>query len=340
MFDSTGNKIWEKKLSPYPVVYYENTPRVILPLPNGHILVGGFIGTSWQRNTNNGFLFEIDSLGNKLWQQIFDGGYADDAVQAVLIPNSNEMVVLQWQAMFPKNPPSYLNSVYGRVKAYKINWQTHQTMASNYINSGVQGYILSNPIIINDKIVYQYYALNNSWSKVEGIGVINTNLDSLYSTRYLPNTESTSNPNAVPSYNIYGINIMIDGSIITAGWFYTPPTPVLFPQGGQYGWLMRLDSMGCFISGCWVGTEQSVVNDTKIQVFPNPAHSELTIQYPDFNHTQIIISDVLGRPQKTLSLQSETTTISIANLSNGFYYVSMYQNGRLLHSRKLLVLPE
>jgi hypothetical protein len=77
-----------------------------------------------------------------------------------------------------------------------------------------------------------------------------------------------------------------------------------------------------------------------IKVVPNPAANELTIQYSDFQNKQLIITDVLGRPQKSVPLESEETTVNIQNFSNGIYYVSIYENNRLLGSCKLVVLRE
>jgi hypothetical protein len=91
----------------------------------------------------------------------------------------------------------------------------------------------------------------------------------------------------------------------------------------------------------YVSTESPPSEDIEgIKVFPNPAYSELNIQCPNFQNKQIIITNALGVSQKILSLQSETTTINIQNLSNGIYYVSIYENNKLLATTKLVVLHE
>jgi phenylpyruvate tautomerase PptA (4-oxalocrotonate tautomerase family) len=77
-----------------------------------------------------------------------------------------------------------------------------------------------------------------------------------------------------------------------------------------------------------------------LKLFPNPAHSELVLEYNGFQNKQLIITDVLGRTQKTLPLQSETTTVNIQDLPNGIYYLSIYESNSLLGSRKFVVLHE
>jgi hypothetical protein len=76
------------------------------------------------------------------------------------------------------------------------------------------------------------------------------------------------------------------------------------------------------------------------KLFPNPATNEVTIQYSNFQNKQLIITDVLGRPQKVVSLHGEETRANIQNFSNGIYYVGIYENGRLLASCTLVVLRE
>jgi hypothetical protein len=285
-------------------------------------------------------VLHIDTLGNTVWQHTFDGGFKDAPIQVVLLPNSNEIIALQWQATAPKLAPSYLNSVFGHVKAYRINWQTHQIMASNYINSGVEGYT-GKPIAIDNKIIYRYFSKSTTnWNNHEGIGVASISLDSLYYTDYSPITEAPSNPNSIQLYNTYDVSITSGKNIITAGWFYTPPTPVLFPQGGQYGWLMRLDSMGCFIDNCWVGTTESPPLMPQIQVFPNPAHSFLTIIAPLQKGT-IFLYNTLGQLQHQQTISDSQTQIDIYAIPNGLYFISVYDaNGQRVGSECVVVQYE
>jgi hypothetical protein len=77
-----------------------------------------------------------------------------------------------------------------------------------------------------------------------------------------------------------------------------------------------------------------------LRVFPNPVHSELFLECKGFQNKKIIITDVLGRPQKVVPLQNETTTVNIQNLANGIYYVSLYDENGLVYSRKLVVQHE
>jgi hypothetical protein len=89
-----------------------------------------------------------------------------------------------------------------------------------------------------------------------------------------------------------------------------------------------------------VSTENVADKIDAIKIYPNPTSSHFTLQYANYHNKQIIITDILGRAQKTLPLQSETTNITTQNLANGIYYVSIYANNHLLGSRKFVVLHE
>jgi hypothetical protein len=77
-----------------------------------------------------------------------------------------------------------------------------------------------------------------------------------------------------------------------------------------------------------------------ISVFPNPTNGVLNIEIPNYQNKQLFITDVLGRIEKTLSLQSETTNINISNLPNGIYYLNLYENNHFIYTTKLVVLHE
>ena len=88
-----------------------------------------------------------------------------------------------------------------------------------------------------------------------------------------------------------------------------------------------------------VATEGLTENEN-IRVYPNPASNEIVLEYKNFQNKQIIITDVLGRVQKTAPLPSEITNISTQNLPNGIYYVSIYESNVLLGSSKFVVQHE
>ena len=98
------------------------------------------------------------------------------------------------------------------------------------------------------------------------------------------------------------------------------------------------DTLG--IDNIIVSSENEKPKNAHIRIFPNPTNDILNVEYIDFQNKKIIVTDILGRTQKILPLQSETTNINLSNFSNGIYYLSIYENNRLVGSTKFVVLHE
>lgn len=112
-----------------------------------------------------------------------------------------------------------------------------------------------------------------------------------------------------------------DGSITALGrvYMYTGTGP----QGGyiQDSYLIRVDSLGCLVSGCSVGIAEfePMLN---LLIYPNPATNIVTIEFPQRDNWTVEIYDCQGR-LATLEqyTQTVTTTFHISNLTSGFYTI-------------------
>jgi para-nitrobenzyl esterase len=79
-------------------------------------------------------------------------------------------------------------------------------------------------------------------------------------------------------------------------------------------------------------------NDATINVYPNPAHSTLTIDLKAFSGKNINIElyDALGRKVKEITkIKTEQHTITRGNLPNGIYLVNVIVEGKL-YSKKIM----
>jgi Secretion system C-terminal sorting domain len=140
-----------------------------------------------------------------------------------------------------------------------------------------------------------------------------------------------------PDVGGIGCNVQQHGlQLLTYNLFAMPNFPH-FRLGAQTG-------SGCDTLNVATASPSPSEAEDNIRIYPNPASNELNLSYPDFQNKQIIITDILGRTQKTASPSpsqvGETQTINIQNLPNGIYYLSIYENSRLLGSRKFVVLHE
>jgi len=127
-----------------------------------------------------------------------------------------------------------------------------------------------------------------------------------------------------------------DGSITAIGrvYMYTGTGP----QGGyiQDSYLIRVDSLGCLVSGCSVGmTEfESVQN---LLVYPNPATSTITIEFPQRDNWDVEIYDCQGQlAAHEKYRQSVKNNFDIHNLPSGIYTIKCRGENGTLSINKLI----
>ena len=128
------------------------------------------------------------------------------------------------------------------------------------------------------------------------------------------------------------------GAVALPHWtFRTMPNFPNFRLGALRG--STCDTLG-IEEGVTVGVGESPPKREEIKVFPNPASGILNVECADFQKKQLILTDVLGRVQKIVSLQSEQSNINTQNLPNGIYYLTLYDENNLIYATKLVVLHE
>ena len=132
-----------------------------------------------------------------------------------------------------------------------------------------------------------------------------------------------------------------DGTITALGrvYMYTGDGP----QGGyiQDSYILKVDSMGCLVSGCEVGIQEfEAYND--LILYPNPAHDQFILETGIyFNQpASIVIFDAQGRLVMTDSWPAgeKRKQVAVENLENGLYLVVVETNeGRVMIKRILKV---
>lgn len=86
--DSQGDTIWTR-------TYGRNSwdeGKSIYPLSDGGFIIAGYSYSSAGRNTDT-FIFEIDSVGDLMWTQIYDGGGWDEARDVIAMGNGRIVAV-------------------------------------------------------------------------------------------------------------------------------------------------------------------------------------------------------------------------------------------------------
>jgi hypothetical protein len=82
--------------------------------------------------------------------------------------------------------------------------------------------------------------------------------------------------------------------------------------------------------------EVTTVNN--INLYPNPAATDITIESSLNNNNSISILDVTGKLVKTIRFVTNKINFSVADLDNGIYFYNIYNvDGNVLHSNKFIV---
>ncbi|MCQ2280993.1 MAG: T9SS type A sorting domain-containing protein [Bacteroidales bacterium] len=93
-----------------------------------------------------------------------------------------------------------------------------------------------------------------------------------------------------------------------------------------------------------VSIENHVVNVNKFNAYPNPATSQVTVQYELANrlagdNAHIIITSLVGNKvcSQPVSNNNGKATIDLSNLVAGIYFYSLEVNGQIVSTKKLIV---
>ncbi len=87
--------------------------------------------------------------------------------------------------------------------------------------------------------------------------------------------------------------------------------------------LSALVNSGCLARGI-ANADEILKNDNNFTMYPNPAKSVVSLQVDKLiGAGSIVVTDLYGKQVKTLPLSMGNNLVNIANLSKGFYFVSV-----------------
>lgn len=93
---------------------------------------------------------------------------------------------------------------------------------------------------------------------------------------------------------------------------------------------------GCRINNTSI--EEPSKENGAVEIYPNPAHNEISICFADNqeSHREISILNLLGMVMKTFPTTSSTTTMPIEDLRSGIYVIKIVHQNRVL-TEKLVI---
>jgi hypothetical protein len=341
--DSLGNKRWERDFTQQTGynLYFNDMAAT----PDGGFVLGCtnmlFTGdNNVDGTTAQAMLIKVDSAGNEQWRKIWGTPSKYDGRVALHILPDGTILSINQKGLQTHLPlySSYCPWSTLHFRKWDLNGVllSSKSMVQEYGSSTINTSVLVRPNG-NLAIVPRKYTVDIG-HYTHGYFEFTPTLDSV-KMRYFSNPFTNPSP-AYDNFLVGAIDNTPDGGLIASGYHFCGGGSCT-TYSGQQAWVMKLDSNACEITDCYTASPSpSRGGEHQIKVFPNPANSDFTLQYSNFQNKQIIITDLLGRTQKTLSLQSETTNIPTQNLANGIYYVSIYENNVWRGSTKLVVQHE
>jgi hypothetical protein len=112
-------------------------------------------------------------------------------------------------------------------------------------------------------------------------------------------------------------------------------------QNGNYAALVT-DANGCTeMSDCVnvTGIGINEINSYQVVIVPNPASQSVTIQLSQpTSQSKIVITDIIGRNIISQSANNSSTTISLADVADGSYFVQLLVDDKIVATKKLVVI--
>ena len=317
--DTAGNEIWKKKIGLPNIDEYGYS---IDTLQQDLVISGN----KTPHNTNNsvGFVMRIDTSGNVVWQKTVatNGGYIVAFCKTL---KDGNILIYTWYKVYTIGADDYL-----KLQVEKITPNNTVLWLKRYDEPAIN--IEGHSVIENKQgniIIAGQKAFNIN--QVNGfVNVINQNGDSLFYKEF---------------YTIQGCQNYFrdvvqapDDGYCFAGYFI-PVYANSQCTGTQDIWLLKVDSNFCESAvpcNANVGISEAEAleaSDKWVRMYPNPAHSILTIE-TDEEIKSITVYNSLGAVVWLLS-QTATTlkSIDVSGFSSGVYYIELKLSNGILRKK-------
>ena len=295
-------------------------------------------------DTDSGFVYvskirEIDSVGRTLWSYSTPANRYIFADKFVQLANGN---YLMWGteelARIEFNGNYWLRQTYG-VGPYlaEINPQRGLVWEKRYqVVSG--GRLHGLKILRDSSIVLTGRYADGPYSTSGFLIRLNSRKDSVYRRSFRTPQFATDRVVYYPNQ----IEELPNGDLLIGGYILNNRL-VTEPGVGQWGLLIRTDSLGCSLepSSCRVATKEVENEPLSIKVFPNPVSSELNIDYTPDNANgklEIKLFDIVGKTvfNKKMDAFKDPLSINVSNLAEGIYIVSITVQGKKTYTAKFI----
>lgn len=87
---------------------------------------------------------------------------------------------------------------------------------------------------------------------------------------------------------------------------------------------------------CVLGAEE--IEEPVFSVYPNPASDQLNIEMSNAGNDDVFkVFNILGEEVRTVRLKEGLNTMNIVELNNGVYFYSVFRNGEVIETKKIVI---
>jgi Secretion system C-terminal sorting domain len=170
---------------------------------------------------------------------------------------------------------------------------------------------------------------------------LNSRRDSIFRRNFRTTTITSSSVSHFPNQ----IEELDNGDLLIGGYVWDYRNISQSTTSGQWGWLVRTDSLGCSLeqSSCRVATQDIEKGPLSIKGFPNPTTGIFTVdlsEIPPNQKTVFKMYNTVGQLVMSQKLDSTADKIEFdaRNLIEGFYIFTLNtEGGQIVANGKLQV---
>jgi hypothetical protein len=327
-FDSLGNQQWIK--THFENKIFSRYVSVIALSSEEYVFFGGLDTTSNPINSDV-VVIKTDSIGNIIWQKTFGGSKGDGSMMLQNHPDGSVMLfytksdsavisqgnydgyyTLQFHKLSPLTGDTIWSLSYGDKKHNQDTYSFKVFPDGSALASGSYGNYWDVPWLLH---------LNREgsvdWYK-------EYNIVPLSGQNYFRGA-------------IFDLQQTSDTGFVVCGQINNTDTAY-----GGHCWLMKIDKDGCWQANCDTSNniQSNVKIESSLEVFPNPASTEVTATYfSDIEQGILEIYNTMGTKLMEVKLPKGQNShkFSVAHLAKGYYKVILKEKGILKGQVSLLI---
>ncbi len=349
--DFEGNILLEKTIQPYNDAYaYRNW--VLQEFNGGYLLAGrkrilNLIDELGEVTPFRATITKLDYDGNLIWEYELDDepnvGFGNGSPTMTLTENE-DLIVTYSTAYEVYFDPDYHALSYNKQTVLKLNYQGdepsvgwEQVYYDNYEKKLNGGSKIIETMDGGFLLTCSALPQGVPQSSTSSYGFI-LKFDSMGNEEWYQEYVVFDNfQNYLITHNIWDIEITPDGGYVFVGYIFRGDM-------GYYSWIVKIDACGeVEYNGCEpvVGID-NMTTDQGILVWPQPANSELIVQWNrTFEVSEVVVLSITGSEVKRIkssNISEEQMTMNIEGLSNGLFIIHLLDHkGVLLGSKKVVV---